>query len=328
MVCRPGVMKEGTNSPREYIVDLVTDLSVISPSSTSEAGKSRAHGSPRSGTKGTPKEKGAFKEGRKTAAPSGWQAWKGDMKEVASNCFPFAQRPRGRSLPPRNVRSQMHMSGHGEERVTSGDGGGTGSSAISGSSEVPSKETGEAFARRSSGALRDEGSTLGRRHGDPEVQIHLFPEIGSVLCRELRRAEQSIMGTCYCFDFTDGCRVIAERARRPVEVRILLDAHQFSSPSCRSQPARVAEMIQWGVTFRRYSPPRGQYAVMHAKSWLIDGSTLLTGSANFTHNAAGSSEEILTVLRGPGMQECITKYLEWFEGLWALAQEVHSGELV
>ena len=87
-------------------------------------------------------------------------------------------------------------------------------------------------------------------------------------------------------------------------------------------------MNQWGVTFRRYSPPRGQYAVMHAKSWLTDGSRLLTGSPNFTRNAAEHSEEILVVLRGSGAQECITKYLEWFEGLWAQAQEVHSGEMI
>ena len=156
--------------------------------------------------------------------------------------------------------------------------------------------------------------------------MHLFPHIGPTLCQEFRKAEQVVLGTCYCFDFSDGCRVLGAGLRRDVQVRILLDSHQLMKPSCKSQPARINEMIQWGAEFRRFSPQRGPYSVMHAKSWLIDGSALITGSPNFTHHGVESSEELMTVIRGA--EDCIVKYLEWFEHLWMLAQLVPAGEMI
>ena len=156
--------------------------------------------------------------------------------------------------------------------------------------------------------------------------MYLFPHIGLTLCQEFRKAEQVVLGTCYCFDFFDGCRILGAGLRLNVQVRILLDSHQFMKPSCKSQPARVNEMIQWGAELRRYSPQRGSYSMMHAKSWLIDGSVLITGSPNFTHNGMESSGEVMTVVQGA--QDCITKYLEWFEHLWGLAQVVHAGEMI
>ena len=58
---------------------------------------------------------------------------------------------------------------------------------------------------------------------------------------------------------------------------------------------------------------------MHAKSWAIDGNTVLTGSANFTNNGIENSEELLTVVRN---DEYAAKYMDWFERLWMVASEV------
>ena len=61
---------------------------------------------------------------------------------------------------------------------------------------------------------------------------------------------------------------------------------------------------------------------MHAKSWVIDGTTVITGSPNFTNNGMENSEEVLTIIRN---EDYITNYLEWFERLWRVAEVVDRG---
>ena len=153
----------------------------------------------------------------------------------------------------------------------------------------------------------------------------MHPHAGPELCSLLRRAEQSIVGTAYCFDYPDGVSALTH-CRRPgsaVEIRVILDEGQQRKPSCSQQKARVNTLREWGVQFRVYSPPdRGRHAVMHAKSWCIDGSILVGGSPNFTSNGLEKSEELMFVSEVDPGEEAVTDYLEWFEGLWSRSQEL------
>ena len=76
------------------------------------------------------------------------------------------------------------------------------------------------------------------------------------------------------------------------------------------------------MEFRSFKPDRGAYAVMHAKTWVVDGTTALVGSPNFTVNGMEKSEEVLTIIRCDGY---ISQYMEWFEQLWGVAEEVNTG---
>ena len=151
--------------------------------------------------------------------------------------------------------------------------------------------------------------------------LYTYPNAGTSVCRELRKAEQSIVGTCYCLDYGEGCRSLEAKRRSNVEVRILLDRDQQLKPSAKMQPARIAELLAWGVEVRTYAPDRGDFAALHAKTWLVDGLTLIAGSANFTTNGMERSEELVTVIRD---EDAATIYLEWFERLWAAGAQVAS----
>ena len=105
-------------------------------------------------------------------------------------------------------------------------------------------------------------------------------------------------------------------------MRVLIDASQYKKPSSKQQPSSISLLLEWGVEFRAFKPDRGEYAVMHAKSWAVDGSTVITGSPNFTTNGMERSEEALTIIRDDGY---ITNYLEWFERLWRIADVVDRG---
>ena len=156
----------------------------------------------------------------------------------------------------------------------------------------------------------------------PPIQLKVGIDIGDCLCRILMQAEQSIVGTAYCFDFPDGCNVLAGRRRSHVRVRILLDEAQWVKPSCSGQPSRISELLEWGVEFKTYRPPRGDFSCMHVKSWLCDGEVYLGGSVNFTTNGVRKNEEHLLVAKDENL---VATYLEWFEQLWLVATVVTAG---
>jgi phosphatidylserine/phosphatidylglycerophosphate/cardiolipin synthase-like enzyme len=91
-----------------------------------------------------------------------------------------------------------------------------------------------------------------------------------------------------------------------------MDYGQRRKPSCVNQPARVQELLEWGVEFKTYQPPAGDKSCMHVKSWVCDGEVFIGGSVNFTRNGVENNVEHLIITKD---EESITTYLEWFERL-------------
>ena len=131
----------------------------------------------------------------------------------------------------------------------------------------------------------------------PLVQFKTGVDVGYSLCEQLGRAEQSIVGTAYCFDYPEGCQVLAARRRAGVNVLVLLDHGQHLKCSCVNQPARVAELMKLGVEFKTYRPPTGDKSCMHVKSWVCDGDVFMGGSVNFTKNGIQSNVEHLIITK-------------------------------
>ena len=145
------------------------------------------------------------------------------------------------------------------------------------------------------------------------VELIVFPNIGQKLVELLGRAEQSVVGTAYCFDLEEGVEALHQLAQNGIAVRVLLDAGQRAKPSCRQQSPRVCQLLGAGVEFKELSlKSRGEYAILHAKTWAIDGSTYIGGSANFTRNAC-RSEENLVIIRD---EKFLNDYHVWFCQLW------------
>ena len=133
----------------------------------------------------------------------------------------------------------------------------------------------------------------------PEIKLVTYPGVGPAVCRELNRAERYVMGTAYCFDYPPGCDALRNlKATRSVSVRILLDKAQlYRQRGGRSESERVLDLMEWGVEFRAFAPDRGDFSALHAKAWLVDGSTQLCGSPNFTRDGMECSEELLLIIK-------------------------------
>ena len=137
------------------------------------------------------------------------------------------------------------------------------------------------------------------------------PPMLEVLLKALRSAEGSICALLYCFDELEVCRVLSQKAREGVSVRIVIDRSQYRGPSCSTQYARMIELLEWGVEMWTYSPPAGGFSVLHDKLWLVDAATLLTGSVNPTHNGFTNNEENLVRIReSVSVSNAMNRFLE------------------
>ena len=124
------------------------------------------------------------------------------------------------------------------------------------------------------------------------------------LLSALREAEGSICALLYCIDDLEVCKVLSQKARDGVSVRLVIDRGQYRGPSCSTQHARMIELLEWGVEVSTYGPPAGGFAVLHDKLWLIDACTLVTGSVNPTHNGFCNNEENIVLIKEPVAVGC------------------------
>ncbi len=82
---------------------------------------------------------------------------------------------------------------------------------------------------------------------------------------------------------------------------IILDYKNFFYSSCVRQAPRVKEMFDAGVTFVIVKPPTGGFSAMHTKAWIFDGKTLVSGSANSTHNSMENNYEHIVRITNPAV---------------------------
>ena len=184
-------------------------------------------------------------------------------------------------------------------------------------SSQPRREDKSGYGTKTSGSPAVKGSTgaesqPGKAKERAVVGVY-FPFISETFVRELGRAESTIRGTAYCLDHEEGCEVLLDKIRQGVTVRIILDHRMWATPSCRAQPRKVGALLAEGAKIKTLDlNKRGDYAILHAKTWCVDGLTYLGGSANFTNNAC-KSEESLLIIKDP---EFLTEAMNWFDDLW------------
>ncbi len=106
-----------------------------------------------------------------------------------------------------------------------------------------------------------------------------------------------------------------EAARRGVDVRILLDATWYVEDENRELAAwleRTADAEDLPLEVRLVEP-RGRFEKLHAKGVVVDGETVIVGSANWNDNSFRDNREVLLVLHG---SEVGAFYADVFDADW------------
>ena len=86
----------------------------------------------------------------------------------------------------------------------------------------------------------------------------------------------------------------------------------------------MRSILESGGEVRTYRPPRGGFASMHAKTWVLDSSVILTGSVNTTENGFDHNHEHFWVIRLP---EQVSFVQSTFERIWPLSREVTARDI-
>jgi phosphatidylserine/phosphatidylglycerophosphate/cardiolipin synthase-like enzyme len=145
----------------------------------------------------------------------------------------------------------------------------------------------------------------------PKAEVCFAPEepCEAKLVAFVAAAESSLDVAIYDINLRTLVQALGERARR-LTVRVVVDQRQS-----RGSHSLVGELAAGGVAVR-YGHQRG---IMHNKFVIRDGTTLETGSFNFTNHAAHANSENQLYLDLP---DVVARYQGRFEKLWAEATPV------
>jgi len=126
----------------------------------------------------------------------------------------------------------------------------------------------------------------------------------AAIARVLDGANQTIHIAMYCFTDAKLAEAVVRARQRGVQTYVYLDKSQVNH-----QYTQARYLATNGVPVRISSNP----AIMHNKFAIIDGSTVITGSYNWTKSAYQRNDENLLIIYRPDVAE---RYLQRFAGLW------------
>jgi phosphatidylserine/phosphatidylglycerophosphate/cardiolipin synthase-like enzyme len=132
--------------------------------------------------------------------------------------------------------------------------------------------------------------------GAPTWEVYFSPNGGctEAVVKALGQAKASVLVQAYSFTSAPIAKALVDAARRGVKVDVLLDKSQ------RTEKYSSADFVAHeGIPTRIDAV----HAIAHNKVMVIDGTTVLTGSFNFTKAAEEHNAENLLVIQDPALAE-------------------------
>lgn len=156
--------------------------------------------------------------------------------------------------------------------------------------------------------LMDTGCTASRAY------FSGVDDVAGVVTAEIDASASTVSLAIYTFTDENIQNALIDAAGRGVAVQVVADAGQSSTLS--DQIGVLTNLREGGVEVRTSEGFNG--GIMHHKFLVIDGSTVLTGSFNYTRSANEANDENLVVLSDANLAGA---YEDAFADVWARAQE-------
>ena len=151
-----------------------------------------------------------------------------------------------------------------------------------------------------------------------QVEAAFSPEAGAeaLVLATLGSARRTIRLAAYSFTSPPVVRELLAAHRRGVDVHIVVDDKGNRG---KASQAALNLVVNAGIPTRAVSA----YAIHHDKYAVIDGTTVQTGSFNYSKAAASSnSENVLVVRNNPALA---ARYTAQWQSRWDLGRDVVSG---
>ena len=139
-------------------------------------------------------------------------------------------------------------------------------------------------------AIQEFGSISPR---EPETQIQFLTDsqmlpayVGA--CEDIKCAFDAML---YMVNNQVLCAILCRKIQeKSVKGRMILDKDCFPKRNTwGTKRPRVQELRLAGCELRQLKPQHGVAASLHAKSWVLDGTVVLTGSVNTTGNSMNNN---------------------------------------
>jgi phosphatidylserine/phosphatidylglycerophosphate/cardiolipin synthase-like enzyme len=136
------------------------------------------------------------------------------------------------------------------------------------------------------------------------VEVFFSPSGGATeaIVSEIRGARQEVLVQAYSFTSKPIAKALLDAKRRGVKIEAVLD-----KSNATSKYSAATFLANAGIPVLIDSA----HAIAHNKIMIIDRSTLITGSFNFTRAAEDKNAENLLVIKGN--KPLVEKYLQNFE---------------
>jgi phosphatidylserine/phosphatidylglycerophosphate/cardiolipin synthase-like enzyme len=138
----------------------------------------------------------------------------------------------------------------------------------------------------------------------PSVAVFFSPKGGctDTVVRELKAARREVLVQAYSFSSKPIAQALVDAKLRGAKVEILLD---------RSNEQEAYSDLKFFAEQGLTPLVDAQHAIAHNKLMIVDRTTILTGSFNFTHQAEVENAENLVILKGN--PELVRAYVANFE---------------
>lgn len=145
------------------------------------------------------------------------------------------------------------------------------------------------------------GAVRGGQGG--ELEVYFSPKGGctDAIVREIRSAKSTLAIQAYTFTSSAIADAVAAARARGVEVVVVLDASNETD-----RDSKATFLMSHGI---RLLVDR-QHNIAHNKVMVIDGTTVITGSFNFTRSAEIDNAENLLVIHRPELAQEYLKNVE------------------
>lgn len=148
---------------------------------------------------------------------------------------------------------------------------------------------------------------------DGDLDVYFIPsgdEVEDRIASELLAAERSIRVALYNLRSERLAHLLLQRQREGLEVELFLDAKQMDKPwNVLDDELRAA-----GANVVAVRNERSEYATLHDKMAVIDGETVIFGSANWGHDGLHENDETLLVLRSTALATVVDAELDELHG--------------
>lgn len=139
------------------------------------------------------------------------------------------------------------------------------------------------------------------------IEVYFAPEdeVIPAIMREINGAQRSIRFLAFSFTIDEMAEAMLNRHAAGVDITGI-----FETVGSQTQFSELTPLFCGGVDARQ----DGNTFILHHKVFIIDETTVLTGSFNFSANATNSNDENLLIIRD---RDLAAQYLAEFDRRWA-----------